>query len=181
MKIAYLYSNWHLKDFTGQPAVVEQLIRHCELSGNMVFLISNCPRQNLPDVMNTSYCLVPGLSKWATYGSNFFRILKFLRRINPDLIHAHGPLMIIFAQILASLLRIPLVCSICETVEAVGKTGEAVLSLVLKKVELSTKEHPNFKKEIDYPRETGFRYKFRHPDDINREVFVTVLVIEIPK
>jgi hypothetical protein len=55
------------------------------------------------------------------------------------------------------------------------------LSNVLGKIPDSVKTHPNFKCELPYLDETGFRYVFSHRDDLNRELTLTVLVFEVPQ
>ncbi len=55
------------------------------------------------------------------------------------------------------------------------------LSDVLARIPDIVKQHPNFKKQLDYQSETGFRFVLHHNDDKNREIFVTVLFFEIPK
>jgi hypothetical protein len=54
------------------------------------------------------------------------------------------------------------------------------LSMVLGKIPEVAKSHPNFKRNMDYKSETGFRFVFGHRDDTNREIIVTVLVFEVP-
>lgn len=54
------------------------------------------------------------------------------------------------------------------------------LSDVLKQIPTLVKEHPNFKREVEYPSETGFRYVLHHNDDRNREIYLTILVFEVP-
>ena len=49
------------------------------------------------------------------------------------------------------------------------------MSTVLKKIPETVKGHPNYKATIDLPMETGFRYVFRHRDDNDRELILTVL------
>lgn len=54
------------------------------------------------------------------------------------------------------------------------------LSTVLSKIPESIKAHPNFKREAQYNSETGFRFVLHHRDDTNRELYLTVLVFEVP-
>lgn len=51
---------------------------------------------------------------------------------------------------------------------------------VLAKIPDIVKQHPNFKRELVYASETGFRYVLHHNDDKNREIIVTVLAFEVP-
>ena len=43
------------------------------------------------------------------------------------------------------------------------------------------KQHPNFKKELKYESETGFRYVFSHKSDTERELIITILSFDVPK
>lgn len=42
------------------------------------------------------------------------------------------------------------------------------------------KEHPNYKRELSYASETGFKYQLHHRDDPNRELIMTILAFEVP-
>jgi len=55
------------------------------------------------------------------------------------------------------------------------------LSNVLSKIPDIVKNHPNFKKQLEYRLETGFRFIFHHKDDKNREIYLTIIVFEVPK
>lgn len=55
------------------------------------------------------------------------------------------------------------------------------LSRILEQIPKTVKEHPNFKRQLSYPSETGFRFILHHRDDLNRELVLTILVFEIPK
>jgi len=54
------------------------------------------------------------------------------------------------------------------------------LSNTLSKIPGLVKSHGSFSQELDYPPETGFRFLMKHPDDVRRELVLTVLVFEIP-
>ena len=53
-------------------------------------------------------------------------------------------------------------------------------SSVLPKIADVFKTHPNFKRQLDYKSETGFRFVLHHRDDKDRELIVTALVFEVP-
>jgi len=55
------------------------------------------------------------------------------------------------------------------------------LSHVLTHVPDVVKIHPNFKRQLSYASETGFRFVLHHRDDPNRELILTVLVFEVPE
>ena len=52
---------------------------------------------------------------------------------------------------------------------------------VLSKIEEISVHHPNYKRQLQYDQETGFRFKFQHKDDANREIFLTVLAFDVPR
>lgn len=54
------------------------------------------------------------------------------------------------------------------------------LSNVLSQISDIVSEHSNFKREINYDSETGFRFIFHHNDDENRELYLTLLVFDVP-
>jgi hypothetical protein len=54
------------------------------------------------------------------------------------------------------------------------------LSGVLPKIPEVFKAHPNFRRQLEYRSETGFRFVLHHRDDQHRELIVTVLVFEVP-
>ena len=57
---------------------------------------------------------------------------------------------------------------------------EVAMSTVLHRIPEVVRDHPNYKAELDYNSETGFRYVFSHRDDPNRELTLTVLAFDVP-
>ena len=58
---------------------------------------------------------------------------------------------------------------------------ETQMSTVLSKIPDVAKNHPNFKRALDYDHVSGFRYCLGHNGDMNRELTLTVLVFDIPQ
>src|SRR5437588_935648 len=54
------------------------------------------------------------------------------------------------------------------------------LSAVLTKIPDTVAEHPNFKRRVDYPSETGFRFMIAQRDDPAREIMMTILIFNVP-
>ncbi|MBD2502524.1 hypothetical protein H6G83_18230 [Anabaena azotica FACHB-119] len=54
-------------------------------------------------------------------------------------------------------------------------------SAVVKQIPKIIKSHGNFKRELDYNCETGFRCLLHHPDDVNRELILTSLAFDVPQ
>ena len=55
------------------------------------------------------------------------------------------------------------------------------LTAVLSQISTIVKDHNNFRREIEYDSETGFRFVLNHKDDKDRELYLTILVFEIPQ
>jgi NACalpha-BTF3-like transcription factor len=55
------------------------------------------------------------------------------------------------------------------------------LTSVLQRIQESIREHKCYKQEIGASGTTFFRYKFCHPNDTNKDFFLTVLVFEVPE
>lgn len=55
------------------------------------------------------------------------------------------------------------------------------LSSVLQKIPEVVKTYPKYKKFLSQPSETEFRYILYHPDDVDRELYLTILVFEVPR
>lgn len=53
-------------------------------------------------------------------------------------------------------------------------------SRVLKAIPDTVRSHASFKRELDAPGETEFRYVLAHSEDANRELTLTVLVFDVP-
>jgi hypothetical protein len=51
---------------------------------------------------------------------------------------------------------------------------------VLRKVPETLDEHPSVIKRLDYYSESSFRYLLRHPDDPDKELYLTVMCFEVP-
>ena len=58
---------------------------------------------------------------------------------------------------------------------------DTTMTTVLEMVPRAAKSHPNYKSKEAYESETGFRYIFRHREDPDRDITLTVLVFNIPK
>lgn len=54
-------------------------------------------------------------------------------------------------------------------------------STVLSGIDGVAKYHGNFKRTVNWPHESGFRYVFHSSGDKNRELILTVLVFHVPK
>ena len=57
---------------------------------------------------------------------------------------------------------------------------DRAMSTVLIRIPEVIRAHPNYKADQSYDSETGFQYVFRHRDDADRELTLTVLVFDIP-
>ncbi|MDE0200606.1 MAG: hypothetical protein OXK78_20530 [Caldilineaceae bacterium] len=57
---------------------------------------------------------------------------------------------------------------------------ETTMSTVLRRIPQAVQEHANYKTDLEYDSESGFRYVFSHRDDPDRELTVTVLAFDVP-
>ena len=57
---------------------------------------------------------------------------------------------------------------------------EATMSTVLQRIPQAVREHSNYKTDLNYESESGFRYVFSHRDDPGRELALTVLAFDVP-
>jgi len=55
------------------------------------------------------------------------------------------------------------------------------LSTVISKIPDVVKGHSNFKRQLEYGSETGLRFLLHHKDDKNRELYLTILIFDVPK
>lgn len=53
-------------------------------------------------------------------------------------------------------------------------------SQILAAIPKTVETHPNYKRQREYPSETGFRFTLGHRDDENRELLVTILAFDVP-
>jgi hypothetical protein len=51
---------------------------------------------------------------------------------------------------------------------------------VLAEIPEIVKKHSNFKRQVEYKSESGFRFVLSHRDDVNRELILTVLGFNVP-
>ncbi|MBV8035536.1 hypothetical protein [Roseateles sp.] len=54
------------------------------------------------------------------------------------------------------------------------------MSTVLTGVQAAMKDHANFKRQLGWPHESGFRYVFHQPNDVSREMIISVLIFQVP-
>jgi len=57
---------------------------------------------------------------------------------------------------------------------------KATMSTVLRRIPQAVQGHANYKTDLEYDSESGFRYVFSHRDDPDRELTVTVLAFDVP-
>lgn len=57
---------------------------------------------------------------------------------------------------------------------------DTAVSTVLAGIATETKNHPQYKRDVNWSHESGFRYILHSPNDTNREVMLTVLVFDLP-
>lgn len=54
------------------------------------------------------------------------------------------------------------------------------MTTVISAIKSNVETHPNFKRQVNWPHESGFRYVFHNKEDSNKEFILTVLVFNVP-
>jgi glycosyltransferase involved in cell wall biosynthesis len=115
-RILFLFSNFHLKDVTGQPGTIWQLIKHLP-ERYEAFVISNADEDRNDDSGPIHLRLFRSTNnQLLDYLSRLPYFLKSIWDINPDLIHAHGLPILVFAFLLNCFYRKPLIFSFNEDI-----------------------------------------------------------------
>jgi len=117
MKICYFFSNFHLSHLTGQPGMAYKTAKKASEKGLKVYLVSNGTKNEQIVYNNMELFLIKGDGGISGYLLNIFHIVNYVRKKRPELIHVHGHLFVIYAWVISKILRIPYVCSICETID----------------------------------------------------------------
>ncbi|MBI3366553.1 hypothetical protein HY041_02920, partial [Candidatus Roizmanbacteria bacterium] len=107
MKICFIFSNYHLSHITGQAGLLDRLTKKVKLSLFDVSIISNYVQGRKFTKEGITHYLVKGLGDFKTYLLHFFQIIRFLKEIQPDLIHVNGVLMTIYVWFICKLFGIP--------------------------------------------------------------------------
>lgn len=116
MRILFLFSNYHQKDFTGQPGTIWAVIQKLSPLHD-VHLISNSDKSN--------ETFSDGVYQWL-FKSRGDQTLQYLSRlpyfvskvvsIKPDFIHVHGLPLIIYTALISRITGKPFVCSFNEDI-----------------------------------------------------------------
>jgi len=135
MRICYFFSNFYLFHLTGQPGIVFRLAKRAAERGEEVFIISNGLENKEFKKEGIDSLLFKGLGNLKTYFLNLPKIINYLRKIKPDIIHAHGGLLIIYTWFINRFLGIPMVCSMCETLDIMSAFYKKLLIFCLTRIE----------------------------------------------
>lgn len=104
MKICYFFSNIYLGKTTGQSGIALSLIKKAQELGYEVYIVSNYEnQQNNFDIDKSKRFLIKGPSTLKTYLLNSYKIIKYLKKVKPDIIHVQGHLLIPFVYFLNKL------------------------------------------------------------------------------
>lgn len=136
MRICYFFSNFYLSHLTAQPGIVSRLAKRAAEREETVFIISNDEKESKEfKKEGINFFLVNGVGDLKTYFLNLPKIINYLRKIKPDIIHAHGGLLIIYIWFINRFLGIPMVCSMCETLEIMSAFYKKLLVFCLARIE----------------------------------------------
>lgn len=116
MRICIVFTNFHLIDLTAQPAIIYSVVKKLKEKNEEVYVISNSKysayRQN-------NIFIIKGDGNFRTYILNIFKIIKWLKKIKPDILHIHGYLLTVFFSLLNFLIKAKIFSSVSETIEIV--------------------------------------------------------------
>lgn len=115
MKICYLFTNLHLAEYTGQAGIIYRIAQNMADQGAQVSIVSNSTEDNSYRYNDIRFHIIKGNGDIFPFAINFFNIYRFIRQYKPDIIHVHGGLFNIYALVIARLLGIKCVASVCET------------------------------------------------------------------
>ena len=118
MKVCYLFSNIDFGKTTGQSGVALNLIERVKKLGHEIYIISNNNKEKADlNIEGVKGFFIEGLSTFRTYFLNSYKILKYLKKIKPDIIHVQGHLLIPFIYFLNKLVRSNIVCLLPERID----------------------------------------------------------------
>ncbi len=129
MKICFIFSNFHLHHITGQAGLVDKLTKEVKKKSYHVSVISNYSTNTQFKKKGINYFLVKGLGDFRTYFFHFFRVITFLKKIHPDVIHVNGVLMTIYVWFICKILGIPFFSLITETIDKVSSFYKKLYAL----------------------------------------------------
>src|SRR3990167_318108 len=114
MKIAYVFTNYHLANITAQAGIMQKLADKARQQGHQVFILSNAPKSHLPRP-DSNYLIIEGEGVVQTFFYKIPAIISFLRKKNPDVVHVNGAFMMLFIWVINYLIRKPLFAFLSET------------------------------------------------------------------
>lgn len=135
MKICFIFSNFHLSHLTAQPGIVFKLAKKAAERGEKIYIISNDIENKNFKKGGIYFFLFKGLGDFRTYFLNLPKIIKYLKDSKPDVIHIHGSLLIIYVWFINIFFGIPIVCSLCETLDTMSTFYRRLLVFCLTRVE----------------------------------------------
>lgn len=131
MKICYIFSNFHLSGITGQPAIIYRLAQAAKERGNQVYIISNSTGDREVFKEGIDYFILNGEGVLKTYITNASRLVAYLGRVKPDIIHVHGYLINAFFRMLNIFSKARYIASICETTEVLAPFYRRIAAFLL--------------------------------------------------
>lgn len=134
MKICYIFSNLHLSDITAEPKMAHRLAEFSFSHGHKIYVISNHRKESLENKNGIQYLLIKGLGDLKTYLYKYAKIIRYLADIRPDIIHAQGGLIIIYAWMLNLFIRKPLYFSLFESFDSFHGLQKKILLFCLSRV-----------------------------------------------
>lgn len=129
-RICYIFSNYYLKDITGQPSIAWSLSQKAQGKEN-VFIISNSETDKVEE---KNQLIIKGKGDFKTYVANIIKIIFYIRKTKPNMIHVNGNLLTIFIWYINRFFHIPMSCYLCEGLEISGYMIDQILLYCLKRI-----------------------------------------------
>lgn len=147
MKICFLFSNFYLVDITGQPAIIFKLAQKAS-QDQKAFVLSNGLENQILEKDGVKVFLFKGLGNLKSYLLNLPKIIQYLREIQPEILHVHGGLMVIYFWAINKIFKIPMVCSLCETPAVLSSFYQKLLVWILNRTQKTFVTSKHIKKQL---------------------------------
>ena len=134
MKICFLFSNSHLADLTAEPKMALRLAWEVSKNGHHVHIISNSTKNIQKIERNINFLLFRGLGNLKTYLTNTHKIVWYLNKIKPDILHVHGGVILVYAWCINMCLKIPLAFTLCESLDTFSGLQKKLLLFCLSRM-----------------------------------------------
>ncbi len=113
-----------------------KLAQEVSKNGHEVHIISNNSENVSEKKENVHLFLFNGLGDLKTYLINTLKIIQYLAKVKPEILHVHGGIIIIYAWCINLFLKVPLVFTFCESLDSFGELQKKLLLFCLSRINL---------------------------------------------